>query len=294
MASFESWHSRLGHVGFDVISMLKNNGLISFTSVLPKPGICTSCELAKYKRLPFVSNNKRSSSPLDLIHCDLWGPSPVKSVGNYLYYATFVDDFSRFKWLYPLKTKSEFVDVLSVFLPFVQNQFSAKVKIFQSDGGTEFTNHKVRQLFEQNGTFHRISCPYTPQQNGRVERKHRHIVETGLAMMFHAKIPANFWVDAFSSAVYIINRVPSTLLGGKSPFELLYNRPPDYSMFRSFGCRVFPCLRDYTIHKLAPRSIPCIFIGYCFKYKGFKCLDPSTSRVYVSRNAKFDELSFPL
>ncbi|KAJ0853298.1 putative RNA-directed DNA polymerase [Helianthus annuus] len=292
-ASFELWHARLGHVNFDVISMLKTKGYVSFTSVLPKPGLCSPCELAKAKRQPFLSNDKRASLPLEIIHCDLWGPSPIKSVDNFLYYVAFVDDYSRFTWLYPLRAKSDFFNALSIFVPFVQTQFSTKIKIFQSDGGTEFTNNRVRNFFEQHGILHRLSCPYTPQQNGRVERKHRHIVETGLTMLFHAHLHTKYWVDAFSSAVFIINRLPSTILQGKSPFELLYHQVPQYSLFRPFGCRVFPCLRDYALHKLTPRSIACIFLGYCSKYKGYKCLDPCTSRIYITRNARFDEQFFP-
>nr|KAJ0193381.1 hypothetical protein LSAT_V11C800390800 [Lactuca sativa] len=116
-----------------------------------------------------------------------------------------------FTWFYPLKTKSDFPTILDVFLKFVQTQFSCKIKVFQSDGGTEFLNHNVQRILTDNGTFHRVSCLYTPQQNGRVEHKHRHIVETGLAMMFNGHIPPSYWVHAFSSAVYIINRLPTPL-----------------------------------------------------------------------------------
>ncbi|GJY78188.1 retrovirus-related pol polyprotein from transposon RE1 [Tanacetum coccineum] len=151
----------------------------------------------------------------------------------------------------------------------------------------------IRKIFEDNGTLHRLSCPYTPQQNGRAERKHRHLVETGLAMLFHAHVPASYWVDAFSSATYIINRLPTKLLGNHSPFELLYSRLPNYTNFRAFGCLVYPYLRDYSAHKLAPRSIPCVFIGYNPQYKGYKCLDPDSSRIYITRHARFDEVTFP-
>lgn len=72
-----------------------------------------------------------------------------------------------------------------------------------------------------------MSCPYTPQQNGRAERKHRHITETGLAMMFHSHIPATLWTHAFSSATYVINRLPSKLLDTKSPYELLFSSQPN-------------------------------------------------------------------
>lgn len=85
------------------------------------------------------------------------GPAPVTSMDDYRYYVVFVDDYSRFSWFYPLKTKSGFSSVLNVFLKLVQTQFSRKVKVFQTDGDT------VRTLLEDNGTFHRLSCPYTPQ-----------------------------------------------------------------------------------------------------------------------------------
>lgn len=278
---------------FDIISFLAKIGRLSVTSLLPKPNICSSCQLSKSKRLPFESNPKRSLHVLDLIHCDLWGPSPIVSTEGYRYYIIFVDDYSHFTWFYPLKTKSDVSLVLPAFLTFVQTQFSCKVKIFQSDGGTEFVNTRIRSLFMENGTHHHISCPYTPQQNGRAERKHRHITETGLKKVFNALAPASYWVDAFTSATYIINRLPSKLLQNKSPFELLFGASPNYDTFRIFGCRVFPYLRDYAPHKLAPRSISCVFIGYNTNYKGYQCLDLSTSRVYTTRHAQFDESSFP-
>ncbi|KAI3765987.1 hypothetical protein L2E82_16034 [Cichorium intybus] len=291
-ASFELWHSRLGHISFDVISILNKLGVLHLTSLLPKPTICQPCQLSKGHRLSFDLNSKRALYPLDLIHCDLWGPAPIDSNG-YLYYVVFVDDFSRFTWFYPLKTKTGFYPVLTAFIALVQNQFSRKIKVFQSDGGTEFVNNTVHKIFEENGTFHRLSCPYTPQQNGRAERKHRHIVETGLSMLFHAHVPSSYWVDAFTSAVFIINRLPSKVLDNKSPFQLLYSRMPSYENFRTFGCQVYPYLRDYAATKLSPRSIPCIFLGYHSQYKGFKCLDPSSSRIYVTRHARFDETIFP-
>ncbi|GKB85873.1 retrovirus-related pol polyprotein from transposon RE1 [Tanacetum coccineum] len=110
--------------------------------------------------------------------------------------------------------------------------FSRSIKIFQSDGGTEFVNTHVRDFFTDKGIQHRISCPYTPQQNGRAERKHRHSTETGLALLFNAYAPVTFWVDAFATAAYIINRVPSVVLENKSPYELLFSDIPHYGNFR--------------------------------------------------------------
>lgn len=154
-------------------------------------------------------------------------------------------------------------------------------------------NHRVRKLFVENGTYHQMSCPYIPHQNGRVERKHLQLTETSLAVLFGANAPAHFWVDAFSSTTYVINRLPTKLLHHKSLFEVLFNILPNYNNFKVFRCRVFPFLQPYVEYKLAPWSIACIFLGYSTQYQGYKCYDPLTSKSFITRHAKFDENSFP-
>uniref|UniRef100_A0A6N2KNP9 Integrase catalytic domain-containing protein n=1 Tax=Salix viminalis TaxID=40686 RepID=A0A6N2KNP9_SALVM len=162
-----------------------------------------------------------------------------------------------------------------------------------SPSGTEFTNHRFTSFLRQHGIVQRIACPYTPNQNGIAERKHRHITETGLTMMFHSHVPLHLWVESFSTACYLINRLPSPVLDGKTPHEILYGKIPSYSSLRTFGCLCFPFLRDYMPHKLSPRSIPCVFIGYSSLHKGFRCLDKKNNRVYVSRHVQFFEDHFP-
>jgi hypothetical protein len=103
---------------------------------------------------------------LDLIHCDLWGPSPVSSNLSYKYYVIFIDDHSRFTWLYPLKFKSDFFHIFIQFQKFVETQFSLKIKSFQSDGGTEFTNRQFQDHLLKCGIHHQMSCLYTLAQNG--------------------------------------------------------------------------------------------------------------------------------
>lgn len=239
-------------MAYDTISVLNKTGCLVTTSILPKPNTCSSCHLSKSKRLSFDLNLQRSLHVFDLVHCDLWGPSPITSFDGFRYYVIFVDDYSKFTWFYPLKKKSDFYNVLESFVALVQTQFTCKLKVFQSDGGTEFTNGRVKSLFSSNETHHRMSCPYTPQQNGKAEYKHRHIIETGLAMMFNSHIPATLWTHAFSSAAYNINQVPAKILDNKSPYELLFHTQPSYGNFRIFGCCVYPYLRDYSSHKLSP------------------------------------------
>ena len=181
----------------------------------------------------------QSIRALEIVHSDLWGPSPVISHAGNRYYVIFIDDFTRYTRLYPLKLKS---DVLSVFLDFqlrVESQFGQKIINFQSDWGGEFQalhKHLTRQ-----GIAHRVSCPHTPAQNGTAERKHQHIIETALSLMRHSSVPHRFWDEAVCTAVYLINRLPTPTLRNRSPYHLVFNQGPTYSVLRNFGCTCYPC-----------------------------------------------------
>ena len=92
-------------------------------------------------------------------------------------------------------TKLNFFDVFIRFQKLVENQFYRTTKAFQADGGTEFTNLKFKHHLAQCGIQQCLSCPYTPNQNGTAEYKHRHIIETGLTLFFfHSQAPSSLWV----------------------------------------------------------------------------------------------------
>lgn len=130
-----------------------------------------------------------------------------------------------------------------------------------------------------------MSCPYTSSQNGYVECKYRHITKTGFAILFHSHVPLKSWVDAFSTATFIINRLPTPFLDGCSPFEVMFDKPHSYSNFYPFGCLVFPYLRDYAPQKLAPPSRSCVFLSYSISHHGFRCLERLTNQLFISRHA---------
>lgn len=115
----------------------------------------------------------------------------------------------------------------------------------------------------------------------------------GLALLAHAHAPLKFWDEAFLTATFLINRLPTRVLDNLSPIARLFNTPPDYSMLKIFGCACWPHLRPYNKHKLEFRSKPCVFIGYSPLHKGYKCLDMDSGRVYISRDVIFDEAIFP-
>jgi histone deacetylase 1/2 len=115
----------------------------------------------------------------------------------------------------------------------------------------------------------------------------------GLTLLAKAGLPNCYWVDAFLTSVYLINRLPTKVLKKLSPYFVLHKTMPSYSELRTFGCACYPYLRPYENHKLAFRSKQCIFIGYSNQQKGYRCLDYSTGRVFISRHVVFDENTFP-
>ena len=134
----------------------------------------------------------------------------------------FIDDYSRFTWIYPLKKKSGFLDCFLKFQKLVENQLDRKIKIFQCDGGGEFSSNDFLAHLNACGIELHVSCPGTPEQNGTAKRKHRHIVEAALTMMFHANIPLFLWTEIFLTVVYLINRLPLSTLSNESPYFKLF------------------------------------------------------------------------
>ena len=185
-------------------------------------------------------------------------------------------------------------DVLSTFPKFrkkVENQFSTRIVSFQSDWGGEF--QALTTYLKEHGIHHRVSCPYSSEQNGTAERKHRHLVEIALALLKNASLLENFWDEAVSTAAFLINRMTTPLLHNKSPYEVLFNILPDYKLLQTFGCLCYPHLRPYSLHKLNTRSEKCIFLDYSSIHLGYRCLSLSSNKLFISQDVIFEESIFP-
>ncbi|KAL0315862.1 UNVERIFIED_CONTAM: Copia protein [Sesamum radiatum] len=253
------WHRRLGHASMRVIKQLP----IPMTSlgdsaIMP----CTICPLAKQSRVPFPLSNSHATCNFDLLHIDLWGPYREYTISGCNYVLTIVDDHSRALWTYLLKHKNQVSSILANFCSMVHTQFDTKIKTIRSDNGTEFFNSECKQLFQSLGLIHQTSCTYTPQQNGRVERKHRHLLDVARAILFQASLPNKFWGDAILTATHLINRTPSQHLRWKSPFQILYDRVPSYDHLRTFGSLCFVTVIDPQRAKFHKRALRCILLGY--------------------------------
>ena len=140
--------------------------------------------MARQSRLPFPPKTHTTTDIFELLHIDIWGPYQTPTHDNFKYFITLVDDFSKSTWTHLLSCKSNAFHILKAFILMVENQFNTTVKTIRSDNGLEFTSNETTLFFQSKGIIHQKSCPYTPQQNGVVERKHKYILETARALLF--------------------------------------------------------------------------------------------------------------
>ncbi|PKU79142.1 Retrovirus-related Pol polyprotein from transposon TNT 1-94 [Dendrobium catenatum] len=289
--SSNSWHLRLGHPHQRVMHNISccNPAL----HIVPTKFVCTSCLSCKGHKLVFENSVRRTKAPLELVHSDVWGPSPVSSNQGFRYYLLIVDDFSRFTWLFPIMHKSDVTNTFVYFTTFIEKQTNFKIKTIRTDGGGEFVNNHFLSFTKNAGIRHQVSCPYTPEQNGTAERKHRHIITTTRALLHTASLPMSFWLDAAITATHLINRMPSFTTDNITPLKRMFNISPSYEHLKVFGCQCFPLIPSGQRTKLMPTSTSCIFLGYSETSKGYKCLNPVTNKIIVSRNVTFNESVFP-
>ncbi|MCH80704.1 retrovirus-related Pol polyprotein from transposon TNT 1-94, partial [Trifolium medium] len=288
--SVSVWHARLGHLSDPVLKSIHNKVPDLFTSNSSLTESCQVCPLAKFHRLPFISNNNHADLPFDLIHCDVWGPFKKPTYDGYHYFLTIVDDSTRYTWTHLMKHKAEAPMLIKLFFKFVKTQFNKSIKAISTDNAKEL---QLIPFLQNNGTVHQFSCPYRPQQNSVVERKHQHLLNVARALLFQSKVPLQFWGDCISTATYLINRVPSLGLDNTSPYELLHGKIPDYASLRVFGCICFASTVPALRSKFTPRAIPCVMLGYPPGVKGYKLLVIETQKILITRDVTFQESNFP-
>jgi transposase InsO family protein len=271
------WHMRLGHPQSRVLHHILRHHVSDTFSV--SHTFCKHCVMGKMTQLPFSTSTSCTQFLLQLVHSDVWGPAPIDSINGHRYYVIFVDDFTRFTWFFPLKHKSQVLASFQHFKNTMENHLGTSIKTLRTDCGGEYTNNEFRLFCSKSGILHQFTCPHTSQQNGVAERKHRHIVDMALTLISHSSLPFQYWTYAFSTAIFLINRLPSLSRGSISPWQTLFGNSPNFSFFKSFGCACFPLLRPYSKNKLNLRSKECVFLGYASSSKGYLCLDPVTSQI---------------
>ncbi|GJW94200.1 gag-pol polyprotein [Tanacetum coccineum] len=144
-----SWHQKLGHMSEQGMKILVERKLIPGLTKVSLP-FCEYCVISKQHRLKFKASNSRSVSVLELVHSDVW-QAPVQSLGGAKYFVSFIDDYSRRCWVYPIKKKSDVFEVFKVYKARVELDSGKKIKCLRTDNGGEYTGDEFDTFCRQEG-----------------------------------------------------------------------------------------------------------------------------------------------
>lgn len=311
LKEFKKLHERLAHLGkTTIIKMIKQDvargisdmNLPVVSALMQEEMKCDDCELSKSHRLAFSNNSSRpvAKNVMDRLFVDVCGKiinrgnvEAYQALGSTEYVSVIVDEKSRLVTAKLIKTKNEAANHVVDFIRYGENLTNNKVKFIHSDGGGEYINTFMSTYCAGRGIVHESTVPYTPQHNGIVERMNRILMNAVRAMLFHAKLDYSFWGMALLCAAYVLNFRVIDEQNAKSAHEIFYNEKPSVKHLRTFGCDAYVHVPEQTRHKLQPRAVKAIFIGYAPRNDGaWKFYDVEKKKVIYSRDAVFYENSF--
>ena len=215
------------------------------------------------------------------------------------YFITFIDDFTRYGYLYLIHEKSQSLEVFKSFKVEVENQLNKRIKNVRSDCGGEYygkydgsgeqRSRPFAKFLEEWGIVPQYTMPGSPSMNGVVERQNRTLKDMVRSMISHSNLPISLWGEALKTATYILNRVP-TKATVKTPYELWTVKKPSLKHLHIWGCPAEA--RPYRPHekKLDSRTVSCYFIGYSERSRGYKFYDPTAKSIFETGNARFFEV----
>nr|GEW17122.1 zinc finger, CCHC-type [Tanacetum cinerariifolium] len=239
----------------------------------------------KHSRTQFPQQAKyRSKTALDLIYEDLCRPilPPTPSGKRYIF--LLVNDYSRYMWEYFLNSKDQAFGVFKEFKTRAEKEHETKIKTFRTYRGREFTSNEFYKYCRENEIIRHLTAPYSPKQNGIIERKNKTILPTASCMIKAIGMPQNFW-----NAILLLNCTPKKSLEDVTPYEALKGRKPNLQYIRIFGCISFAKVPSQNLTKLDDRSIQIVYLGSEPGSKAYCLFDPITKKIYVSRDVKFKE-----
>ncbi|WVZ80471.1 hypothetical protein U9M48_027942 [Paspalum notatum var. saurae] len=214
-----------------------------------------------------------TSYPGELLHMDTVGPAQVASISVKWYVLVVVDDFSRFSWVFFMESKDEAFGFVWDLVLRLRNESHKAMRPIRSDNGGEFRNSRFENFCRNLGLEHQFSSPYTPPQNGVVERKNRTLVEMARTMIDEHRTPRRFWAEAVNTACYFANRIFLRAFLGKTSYEL----------------RCFVLQKAGHLEKFESCCLDGIFLGYASSSWGFHVWILEAKQVVETCEVSFDE-----
>jgi hypothetical protein len=226
---------------------------------------------------------------LELIHLDVCGPIPSTSINGYIYYVSFIHDYSRKTWVYFLKSKDELFGKFKEFKALIENLSERNIKILRSDNGGEYTSKEFVNFCKDVKIKRELTTPYNPQQNGVAERKNKTIMEVVKTMIHDQDLSMHLWAEVSRTKMHVHNILSHSALRFKTPEEMFSEKKPEVKHLKIFGCPVFVHIPKEKRAKLVPLGNKGIFVGYYEFSKAFKIYIPGYHHIDINRDVIFDE-----
>jgi hypothetical protein len=304
------WHARFSHQGVAVLPAVASLYQLkiphlNMSGTTASPCIhCLNGHGRRSKIFKATANSKNlipATRPGQRLHCDLSGPVSTKigtksyrvpTTGGAIYLLAVVDEYSRYTFAKVLPYKHMVPAIINEIVEWFKNHLGLPVSEIHSDGGTEFINQYVTTpLKAQGGTQTRTTVD-TPQHNGIAERTIGTLFEMERSQRSHSGAPQELWGESILHAAYVRNRTPRVILNGQSSYHRLFQRAPDISKLRIFGCTAhIQTPADYA-GKIDMRYSTGCYLGVSEQHNAYIVLVPGTNKVLYSRDVKFNENDF--
>jgi len=267
--------------------------IIDVPARIPGLDACSACVTAKMVHLPHKEGRGRAIKYLERVHVDIAGPMHVLSAGGRLYLYVAVDDCTCAVYTRLLFLKSEAPEAFRVFRAAAENESGRRLCEVMMDNARKLSMGKMHNICKCDSIKLHMMVPYHPASNGVAERAIGVLTATAHAMLHDAGLPKKLWVEAFSMATYLRNRMPMRALDGLTPFELLYGMKPDLADLRAFGALCVIAEPSAKLKKLDDCARFCVFVGYKYGGGGYHIWDPEREVVVESQDMIFFEDSLP-
>lgn len=282
--SLLTWHKRLAHQNVIQVKKILNNSRTVFQN---QDFRCEDCILGKMHRLPFPKSESKSVRLGELVHADLCGPMQENSLGGARYLLLLKDDYSHWRTLYFIKQKTETTHCLEDFFRKTNKHLDRGIEYLRTDNGLEFVNQEIDDLTHRFGITHQKTVPYTPEQNGAIERENRTVIELARTSLHASGLPIKMWAEAINYAVYTLNRTGTSSSKDVSPSELWLKRKPDITSLKIFGEEVYVHIPKEKRRKWDVKAEIGNFVGYDENTKGYRVWLPEKDQVKIYRDVVF-------
>jgi len=296
-ALIQLWHRRLGHSSAASIHRLSSTGHLlglEHTTLSALEDVCGHCEpclVGKSKAQPHrdLGGKLTATTPFELIHFDTKGPFETNSYGGNRFALIIVDDFSRAKYVYPLKAKSQALDALKEFLGVVVKPTGRHIRRCHSDNAGEYQSSQFVKWCIQEGIKPSYTSPHSSASNGIAERAIQQIDTTARAIRIAGNLPKACWAECYRTAA-LIDRLTLPSNGRPSPHVLIHGTDPEFKLLRAIGCKCYVHKHGVDRQTLDSRAISGILVGYSEFSKCYRVLtNLQRGDIVESTNIKFVE-----